>query len=778
MAQNLIGQTIAGMQLNKSPTENTGTPGINAAYNPAQIRQPIVEQGRASAILGSIIDFAKSGTAAFQQFDDYKTKQGDQRSNEILEKMTPEQRASALQNGTLLYQDDPWTMRALKQKVAQNASIMADSQILDNIKNGGYSSQRDLLDDMAATRAKNGQDAAALNGFDFNDPDFQKGYSTQAAERNLHLQEGYSQWQSDQIKKTKALHDSVSLNGFINTTPQSDPSITAQSIYGYIAGSGGSYDDKVSLIGQALQGLSGVSGGAQVISHLRSMDYDLYGQRVTLDDIYGKSGMEQYITKAGVANYASDRVNRDAFDNDLAIAMTTPDLATASAKVQQLSAQLDRQQPGQFDTPQRQQLQHVKESILRKQEQQNQQQQALFAKQAQSDNRRATLYGQYVSAVNGNNTAVTDFQAQTTNEASGKYTKEDSINAATQYYDNVMNNDQMSQSDKVNAVMHLAAVTPADQGMNLILKNKIATVSTEINAAGLQGKLDLGKTPNLNTMIQMYKTNPSALANALASDPQSMKLYSQVATISGMNDNGIDPTIFITGQQKMANMDQIQKNNLAQNSSKYITKTTTDSRFRGMGGLPMQISQSIFENAYASTGDIDGATELARQFLVDNVKDITNSDNGSVGQVMKSSLQVTSDPKSIQIGQQIVDSKVNDLVTQYPVLKGKLNISTAQDGSLVITDPSTTLKALTGQSYIRITKQDLAQGYNDYLRKAKEENDKAVTEQEARLRSNGIDNKTITTDKPITGLSDAYNTKSSNSLRLQDSNNKLGGLLK
>lgn len=160
------------------------------------------------------------------------------------------------------------------------------------------------------------------------------------------------------------------------------------------------------------------------------------------------------------------------------------------------------------------------------------------------------------------------------------------------------------------------------------------------------------------------------------------------------------------------------------------------------------------------------------------MKDITNSDNGSVGQVMKSSLQVTSDPKSIQIGQQIVDSKVNDLVTQYPVLKGKLNISTAQDGSLVITDPSTTLKALTGQSYIRITKQDLAQGYNDYLRKAKEENDKAVTEQEARLRSNGIDNKTIATDKPITGLSDAYNTKSSNSLRLQDSNNKLGGLLK
>lgn len=458
--------------------------------------------------------------------------------------------------------------------------------------------------------------------------------------------------------------------------------------------------------------------------------------------------------------------------------MTTPDLATASAKVQQLSAQLDRQQPGQFDTPQRQQLQQAKESILRKQEQTNRQQQALFAKQAQSDNRRATLYGQYVAAVNGNNAAITDLNAQATNEASGKYTKEDSINAATQYYDNIMNNDQMNQNDKVNAVMHLAAVTPADQGMNVILKNKIATVSTEINAAALQGKLDLGKTPNLNTMIQMYKNNPGALANALASDPQSMKLYSQVATISGMNDNGIDPTIFITGQQKMDNMDQIQKNNLAQKCSKYISKTSSDSRFKGMGGLPMQISQSIFENAYASTGDIDGATEIARQFLVDNVKDIANSDNGSVGQVLKSSLQVTADPKSIQVGQQIVDSKINDLVTQYPVLKGKLNISTAQDGSLVITDPSTALKALTGQSYIRITKQDLAQGYNAYLSKAKEENDKAVAEQEARLRNNGIGNKTITTGKPITGLSDAYNTKPSNSLRLQDGNDKLGGLLK
>lgn len=774
MAGNSIARTLNNMQQTQVTTSSSST--ALPSYTPGEIKSRAPDPSAGSQILGSLIEFAKTGSAAFQEYEQYKTKEADTRSNEILAKLSPEERATALQNGTLLYQDDPWTMRALKQKVAQNAALMADNQIIDNINKGVYSNSQELTDDMYNSRAQAGEQAAILNGFDFNDSDFQKGYSTNAGMRNLKIQETHAQWQSGQIQKTKGLHDSVAISGFINTTPQSDPNITAQSLYDYIANSGGSYDDKVKLIGQTLNGLSGVAGGAQVISRLQGMDFDLYGTKVNLDQVYGKEGMETFITKAGQANYDTSRAARDSFNDRMAVALTTNDVASAQAQYQSLQAELDRTQPGQYDTPQRQQLNQLRAGILRKQEAQAQQQQELFTKQAQQDNRKETLYGQYVAAANGDTNAVTDFNSQSTNITSGNYTKEDTINAANQYYSNVMSNEQMSIDEKTSAIFNLSAVTPKDQGINLILKSKLSQVTTELNAAGLKGNLDFGKTPNLNSMINLYKSNPGAMANAFAGDVDSMKLYGQIATISGMADNGIDPTIFITGQQKMATMNDIQKNDLRANSSKFFSKTSSDSRFEGTAGLPMQIANSVFENYYASTGDVDSAATVARQFLIDNVVNVGNSDSGTVGQLLKSSLQITPDARSVKIGQDVLNNKVNDLVTQYPVLKGKINISTASDGTIMLTDPSGALRATTGQPYIRFTRQDLMAEYQKQIDAGKVLNDKAVTKEEERIRNNQGKQVGSNESKIINAYNNANRVRYEDSRLFEKKNNDLGGL--
>lgn len=763
---NSIAQTLGNMQQTIAPTN--GSTSVSSTYTPNSVLNPISTPSGATQVLGSLMEFAKTGSAAYQEYDKFKTQEADTRSNEILEKLSPEQRAAALQNGTLLYQDDPWTMKALKTKVAQNASLMADNQIMENIKKGTYNSQKDLHDDMYNSRAQAGQQAAEINGFDFNDPDYQKGYATNASQRNYQIQETQAQWESGQIQKTKKLHDAVSLSGFINTTPQSDANNTAQGIYDYIVSSGGSYDDQVQLISQAIQGLSGVAGGAQVIQKIRGMDFKLYGQTANIDQLYGKEGVEQYISKAGMSNYASNRESRNLFQDRAAIASTTDDLNVAQSTLSELSLELDRTQPGQYDTPERKQLDQIKEGILRKQAAQAQQRAQLFAQQAQQDNRAEVLYNQMSRAANGDTTAVVDFNGQTTNISSGNYTKEDSINAANRYYSNVMNNDKLTTEEKTNSVLNLAATTPKEQGINIVLKEKFNLASSEMSSAGLKGQLDFSKTPNLNNLIQMYKTNPSALASALAGDNNSMKLYGQLATLNGMVDNGIDPTIFITGQQKMASMDAIQQADLQKNSNTFYTRTFNDSRFKGMGGLPAQISKSIFENYYASTNDIDGATTAARIFLNNNVVDVSSSESGSNGQLLKSSLQVTPNVRSVQIGKDIVNSKVNDLVKQYPVLKGKLNISTASDGTIMITDPSTALKGVTGQSYIRITRQDLQQEYAKQLQIQKEANDKAVSKEEQRILNT-----------PKVDLSyDAYGTFDK---REEDANlqkNPFGGLTK
>ncbi|HDL8237644.1 TPA: hypothetical protein PXQ89_004371 [Yersinia enterocolitica] len=86
----------------------------------------------------------------------------------------------------------------------------------------------------------------------------------------------------------------------------------------------------------------------------------------------------------------------------------------------------------------------------------------------------------------------------------------------------------------------------------------------------------------------------------------------------------------------------------------------------------------------------------------------------------------------------------------------------------MITDPSTALKGVTGQSYIRITRQDLQQEYAKQLQIQKEANDKAVSKEEQRILNT-----------PKVDLSyDAYGTFDK---REEDANlqkNPFGGLTK
>ncbi|MEH2783797.1 hypothetical protein, partial [Klebsiella pneumoniae] len=145
MAKNTIGQTINNFQQTNMAVGGSSTVGTNFSYTPTQIRTPYNDDS-ASKMLGSLMDFAKTGTVLLQEYDKQKKQDADERSNQILQSLSPEQRAAALKNGTLLYQDDPYTMNALKRKVAQNATVMADSQILDGINNGQFNSTKELDD--------------------------------------------------------------------------------------------------------------------------------------------------------------------------------------------------------------------------------------------------------------------------------------------------------------------------------------------------------------------------------------------------------------------------------------------------------------------------------------------------------------------------------------------------------------------------------------------------------------------------------------------------------
>ncbi|UZT50151.1 internal virion protein [Enterobacter phage 02_vB_Eclo_IJM] len=107
---------------------------ISLDYQAANVQGQTGDSGLAKALT----DFVSTGAGVYKQFQDKAKDLGDERSNEIIRKLTPQQRREAIQNGTLLYQDDPYAMEQLRVKTGRNAAYAVDDEINVKIQNGEF----------------------------------------------------------------------------------------------------------------------------------------------------------------------------------------------------------------------------------------------------------------------------------------------------------------------------------------------------------------------------------------------------------------------------------------------------------------------------------------------------------------------------------------------------------------------------------------------------------------------------------------------------------------
>ncbi|WP_202979989.1 hypothetical protein [Xylella fastidiosa] len=115
---------------------NMATPGMKRLrgvrgmdYRAATIQ---AEQPRAS-LLDSIGRFAKAGADMYIAKEQRARDLADERSNEIIRKLTPEQRREALNNGTLLYQEAPYAMEALRVKTGRKDAYLTDDAVMQKV---------------------------------------------------------------------------------------------------------------------------------------------------------------------------------------------------------------------------------------------------------------------------------------------------------------------------------------------------------------------------------------------------------------------------------------------------------------------------------------------------------------------------------------------------------------------------------------------------------------------------------------------------------------------
>src|SRR5450830_1507588 len=121
--------------------------GSGTGYQAARIAKPVLDTSLGDAMR----NFVKAGGDSFASYEQNRKSQADERSNEIIRKLTPEQRRQAIGEGTLLYADDPDAMQQLRLKSGRNAAYEVDNEVQTEIQKGSFRSRKEL-DEWRQTR--------------------------------------------------------------------------------------------------------------------------------------------------------------------------------------------------------------------------------------------------------------------------------------------------------------------------------------------------------------------------------------------------------------------------------------------------------------------------------------------------------------------------------------------------------------------------------------------------------------------------------------------------
>src|SRR3990167_3104832 len=191
--KNTIAQAVDGQE--RSGVERLRDTG-RLGYQAATFQAPRGSNGVSEALL----NFGENATRLYGTYKDVQKTQADERSNEIIRKLTPEQRRAAVANGSLLYQDDPDAMEALRFKSGRNAAFEVETEIKQKIAQGGFKTQQELMEYRNTRMADKAKAYAESVGIDSADQHYQRGFNADIVQRDAAIYDDHARKISEQTQ--------------------------------------------------------------------------------------------------------------------------------------------------------------------------------------------------------------------------------------------------------------------------------------------------------------------------------------------------------------------------------------------------------------------------------------------------------------------------------------------------------------------------------------------------------------------------------------------------
>lgn len=648
-----------------------------------------------SSLLESIGRFAQAGAEVLSAREQRRKDLADERSNEIIRKLTPEQRREALNNGTLLYQDDPYAMEALRLKSGRNAAYLVDDDVMQKVRNGDFRTRQEMEEYRHSRLQEGAKSYAEQFGINPEDEAYQRGFNSDITERNISLYGAHDNFLSEQAKKGAIVNSRVELNSVL-----SDPDMLrrpdAAEFFGkyidnsLVTGAIPNDDQAVQLIGSALSDVTNRPGGADFLKGIESQKVTLHGATSTYRELLGEEQWNAMMVTAQKSQFDHDAKLTEQFQLKVNTALNQDDPRLGWEMIQGAKAEMDKLQPGEQMTPQRQMLIQAETQLQDAMVKYTQAQAKEMDKAQKTFNKSQVIDQQFQKRINGEyvSTAYSDMP---TNENTGKFSQEDMVNYANKKLSEIDNMD-IPDARKDQLKLQYLQADSKDGPFRTVVGTMVQDADREWSAAVINGSLP-DQTPAMDNLRRLRNANPNLFA---ALYPDNAQLF---LTMDMMDKQGIDTQVLIDGTKQV----QSRTKEMQFEDDKQWQALKDDSTVPELSRMPTSMdkyARTIYDAVKYATGNSDLARAQVQKFLQDSTVSFKGDDaeGDYIGIIPKNMLQVNDDPASWKEGERILDAARQGIIEHNPWITNKQLTVYQQGDSIYMMDT-------TGQVRIRYDRE-------------------------------------------------------------------------
>lgn len=631
-----------------------------------------------NGLADSMRGFVQSGADAYNKYDAAQQQKAEERSNEIIRKLTPEQRRGAIQNGTLLYKDDARAMTLLRQKTGRNAAYEVDSEIQQKIQRGEFRDRQSMTDYRQQRLADRSVNYAKDAGIDPEDADYKRGFDADIVKRNAGLFDLHSQFLS------KNMQAQASIEARNDLTPlMADPTFLASKdgahiVSNYInkgleTGEIPSDNEAISTLTMLASDAVTKDGGADWLRNAKDHKVNVLGGSQTIENILGPEVYQNLITKADTATYDRNAKRTEGFMLGIANAQAQADPAAGWKMLNDIEKQNDWVQKGEQMTPQRQKLIAAKASMIEAVKRQSASSMVELEKRAQADNRQLAIDEAYKNRMAGKTLSVDPKFLPVDLKNTGEYKDSDMATYAANTLNQI---DQMGIPQEQKDSKKLALLrADYDKGpFQAAFQTLTQDAQREWQAALISGEAK--DMPRLTELQRVYQQDPGTMAQLYPEQAGLME------SLKFMGRNGLEPQILVDAQRNKPKTEEERSYREAQWAAIKKDSATADV-LKYIPADMETMARSVFDAHSTMTGDSSAASKAVTEFLQENMVSFTEK-KAFHGMLSKKDLMTNPNrSESWEQGKQIIDDFMGQL--QKDSVWGASGMSVvSKNGSIII----------------------------------------------------------------------------------------------